>query len=159
MQVIVNSCSIDNNHGMAEGLAAYIKERRERLGLKPGELARAIDKDASYISVLEGGKIKMPFPDVRRRLAVALGVSHLDILIAAGEITPDEVEAAGVTGVKPDQAPGSEAMHQMIDQIDWAAVEPGVVTLVKAVLQAAGSQGMATNVRVVDRTDQAREST
>lgn len=63
------------------------------------ELAEAAHMTKSHVSAIEKGRIGLPGPEVRRELAKALGVTHLDILIAAGEIRPDELEAAGKQGV------------------------------------------------------------
>lgn len=80
-------------------LGASIREWRLGLGLQQGELAAKAEIPQAALSDIERGKTKLPNADIRRRLAKALGVSHLDILIAAGEITTDEIAKAGMTGV------------------------------------------------------------
>lgn len=85
---------------MEKPLGEWIRERREAQGLRTTDLAQLLQRDkASYVSQLEAGRIGLPGPEVRRQLAKALGVTHLDILIAAGEIRPDEIEEAGKQGV------------------------------------------------------------
>lgn len=89
---------------MSDGLGAYIRSRREGR-LTQAELADAANVSKSHLSQIELGKIGLPGPQVRRELAKALGVTHLDILIAAGEIRPDEIEEAdkqGVTTLDPE---------------------------------------------------------
>src|SRR4051812_42837919 len=77
-------------------IAGYVKHRRSLLGKTQQQIADAVGTSAARIAQIESGTVKLPGADMRRRLAAALGVTHLDILIAAGEITPDEVYAAGV---------------------------------------------------------------
>jgi transcriptional regulator with XRE-family HTH domain len=77
-------------------LGNYVKERREALPLSLTDFAKRSGLSKSELSALENGKIGLPGADKRRKLAAALGVSHLDILVAAGEISEDEVHAAGV---------------------------------------------------------------
>lgn len=141
-----------------DGIGRYIKRMREGRGFTQLRLSEESRVDRAYISQIESGRVALPSADLRRRLAAALGVSHLDLLVASGEITEEEISAVGKIGVRPEMTPGSEEIHAMVDQIDWDVVDPGAMAMIKAVLQAAGSQGMATNVRVVDRTDQALES-
>lgn len=45
----------------------------------------------SYVSALEAARIELPSPERRRQIARALEVRHIDILIACGQITDDEV--------------------------------------------------------------------
>lgn len=91
-------------------IGAYVRAQRERLGLSQGELARRAELSSSHMSQIEQGRITWPNADIRRRLARALGVSHLDMLVAAGELSAEEVAYAGATGVveeRPDD-PGAE---------------------------------------------------
>jgi len=57
------------------------------------ELARRTGITQATLSNLERGRTRMPSPDHRRRLAAALGIGHVDLLVAAGEVAPDELEA------------------------------------------------------------------
>ena len=97
-------------------LASYVIEKRTEVGLRATDLASASGLTKSYISELERGKIALPNADIRRRLAKALGVSHLDLLVAAGEITPQELgTVAGIVERDPDD-PRTE-LHQMLDDV------------------------------------------
>ena len=83
-------------------LATYVIEKRSEAGLRATDLASASGLTKSYISELERGKIALPNADIRRRLARALGVSHLDLLVAAGEITSAELGTVAGVVYGPD---------------------------------------------------------
>jgi transcriptional regulator with XRE-family HTH domain len=100
-------------------LAEFVIARREALGLKQNELAARADVPANMVNRIEKGVTKLPSPDYRRRLAKGLGVSHLDILVAAGELEPDEVEAAGVEGVVDDTNSPKARVQRAIDGMTW----------------------------------------
>lgn len=87
---------------MSDGatLGSYVKERRDRLGMSLTALAIKAGLSKSELSALERGRISLPGADKRRRLAAALGVSHLDLLVAAGELT--EAERGGAVERVPD---------------------------------------------------------
>lgn len=97
----------------------WVKLQRETRGIKTGELARKIGKEKpSYVSQLEAGRIGLPGADIRRRLASALGVTHIDVLIAAGELLPEEVQQAGIEGVLCTD-PDLEELIQIIADFKW----------------------------------------
>lgn len=56
----------------------------------------------SHYSMIERGKIAFPNADLRRRLAAALRTTHLELLIHAGELLPDELP-----GGQPEPASGA----------------------------------------------------
>lgn len=64
--------------------------------------ARAIGEDPSKVNRWVKGGVARPEPEARRRLARELRVRHVDILVASGELWPDEVEPM-------PEAPHSEA--------------------------------------------------
>lgn len=72
-------------------LGAYVTQMRERLGLSQVELAERAGMNKGEINAIERGRVALPGADKRRRLAQALGVRHLDIIVAASELTPDEI--------------------------------------------------------------------
>ena len=81
-------------------LAALIQRQMDELGIKTqADLARAAKLTPQDINRFFSGGTKLPTADKRRALAKALGVSHLDLLVAAGEITEEELREAGVEGV------------------------------------------------------------
>jgi transcriptional regulator with XRE-family HTH domain len=81
------------------GIAAFVREKRTALGWTQTVLAEKTGISRARVSQIEGGAVTLPGADHRRRLAQALGVSHLDLLVAAGEITEDEIGQAGAVGV------------------------------------------------------------
>ena len=72
-------------------MGSYIKERRLALSMTQADLGGAVGVDKAYISQSERGKVALPSADPRRRLAEALQLRHVDLLIAAGELEPDEI--------------------------------------------------------------------
>jgi transcriptional regulator with XRE-family HTH domain len=73
-------------------LGSYIKEQRERRGWLQTELAARSGVPQATISAIETGAKKLPGADIRRKLARALGVPHIALLIAAGEVEAEEVD-------------------------------------------------------------------
>lgn len=116
---------------MSTGLAGYIKTRRGDLRIGATDLARAIGKSAAYVSQLEAGKIALPNADIRRRLARELGVSHLDLLVAAGEIDRAEIASAGAAGV----VQGSDAFRDLVEQLRAVPLTPGNIRALRLALQ------------------------
>ena len=76
---------------MGTGLGTFVRQRRNALGLTQEEVADASAIGRSHLSQVESGKIGLPNVEIRRRLADTLRVRHVDLLIAAGEISDDEV--------------------------------------------------------------------
>jgi transcriptional regulator with XRE-family HTH domain len=102
----ITSVSIGSHSGNVAGmttiktLAKYVEDKRLALGIdSQTELARRAGVPRETVNRIERGLTQNPEADVRRRLAKALGVSHLDLLVAAGEITEDEIAKAGASGV------------------------------------------------------------
>lgn len=85
------------------GIGQFVRDRRASLGWTQERLSEETGISRARIAQIEGGRVALPGADFRRRLAAALGVSHLDLLVAAGEITREEIEPLGVRGtVEPD---------------------------------------------------------
>ena len=75
-----------------DGLGAFVAERRHQLGLRQADLADAVNAhDRTYITAIEKGRIRLPEQPMRAKLAQALGVREIDLLVAAGELDPMEV--------------------------------------------------------------------
>lgn len=88
---------------MSTPLGDYIRARRDDLGLTQTDLADRALLQRAHLSEIERGKIALPNAVIRRNLAGALGVSHLDLLVAAGEITQEELgTVAGIVERNPD---------------------------------------------------------
>jgi transcriptional regulator with XRE-family HTH domain len=75
-------------------LAGLVAARMEALSLQAVDVSALTGLSKSYVSALLKGKVALPGADKRRDLARVLGVRHVDLLIAAGELARDEVEAS-----------------------------------------------------------------
>ena len=107
-------------HHVTNGLGAYIRDWRERQGLTLTRAAAEVGVGKGYLSQLETGKIGLPNADVRRRIAEMLGITHVQFLIIAGELREDEVEKAGVTGVRAYSEDDPRAqIIAAVDQVNW----------------------------------------
>ena len=100
--------------GMTAGLGAFIKDRRQQLGITQTELAERSALTKSHLSAIESGKIGLPNADIRRKLAEALGVTHLDLLVAAGELTAGEARALGGGLTGQDADPRKERIYALL---------------------------------------------
>jgi transcriptional regulator with XRE-family HTH domain len=83
-------------------LGTYVTQMREQLGLAQVDLAKKAEMTKGEINAIEKGRVAFPDADKRRRLAKALGVTHVDIVVACGELAPDEV----AQGSSADPFPG-----------------------------------------------------
>lgn len=99
---------------MIRTLGSYIEERMEILGLNQTELALRCDVPRVTINRLVKGKTNLPDAGTRRKLAHGMGVTHLDILVAAGEITAEE---AGTTTMSLTHA--EARLLPVIRSITW----------------------------------------
>lgn len=98
---------------MEETLGAFIRRKRIERGWNQTQFADASGIDRPYLSQIESGKVALPGAGVRRQLASALGLRHIDILIASGEITADEVE-----GLPDPDSPAIAALRPVLDSYD-----------------------------------------
>lgn len=91
----------------ATPLGAYIRNVRQQRNMTQELLADLVGTSPAYVSQIETGRVVWPGPHLRRAIAAALGVSHLELLIAAGELTRDEA------GTPPPDA--LAAVHARLD--------------------------------------------
>jgi transcriptional regulator with XRE-family HTH domain len=112
-------------------LGDWIKTTRERRGMSQTALADAVGTSRSYMSQIESGRVAFPNADLRRRIAKALGKSHIEIMVAAGELRDDEVKAAGVDSSTPD-GPLESELIALIRGINW---EPDQAAFAEQVLR------------------------
>lgn len=111
-------------------IARYVKRRRAQLGKTQRQLAADAGTSPAYISQIEGGKVSLPGAALRRALASGLGVSHLDILVACGELTPEE---AGQPESREDAAGAVlDELRPLLREVRWS---PGRVSLLRATLE------------------------
>lgn len=140
---------------MARTLGEFIKEKREEAGLNQSDLARSSGVLRETINRIENNKTMLPSADSRRRLAKALGVSHLELLIAAGEILPEEVRAAGAEGViERDPDPMTDELVTLARLIDWRQA-PGIFTGLSNVLAGVLEDQRGARARASGASDRA----
>lgn len=75
-------------------LGRLVRQKRQELGLTQVEMADAIGISQAYLSSMERGAVRMPDVEIRRRLADVVRMSHLELLIAIEELSPDEAGQA-----------------------------------------------------------------
>jgi transcriptional regulator with XRE-family HTH domain len=100
-----------------EGLAAYIRARRLQLGMTQVELAEAAGVSQPVISDVERSQTKLPNVEARRGIARALGIRHVDLLVAAGELSSEEVPGFSAETPAPD--PDLARRIAMMEALDW----------------------------------------
>ncbi len=81
------------------GLGEVVRTRRKTLGMSQSELAAKVGVTQTYISNMELDRVQLPNVQIRRDLSEALRMSHLELLMAIGEIRQDEVP--GAASVRP----------------------------------------------------------
>jgi len=92
-----------------------LRDRRESLGLTQEELAQRTETTRSYISQIESGKVQMPNAELRRAISKALGIRHVDFLVAVGELGDWEVPGFSPTADPDPRLASLEALLAMID--------------------------------------------
>jgi transcriptional regulator with XRE-family HTH domain len=74
-------------------LTSLIRRRIDDLEISQAAYAERIGISPQHLSGLLKSKIALPRPEVRRRLAADLGLTHLDLLVNAGELSAEEARA------------------------------------------------------------------
>lgn len=118
------------------GLSRYVIHRREQLHMAQSELADKAGLPRAYVNALETGRIGLPNAERRRLIADALGVRHVDLLLAADEISPDEV------GLAQSGYARYPALQERIERLDERQA-----ALVGIMLDAIESERTAKTVR------------
>lgn len=103
------------DHGVE--LGRWVRQRRENLGMSQAEVAERMsidmEVDQNWVTQLENGRRKgMLDFEVIAAIAAALRVSVTDVLRGAGYYPTDAEQP-------PEIAPGSHAIHALVDLIDW----------------------------------------
>jgi transcriptional regulator with XRE-family HTH domain len=115
---MITTLSIPNNvstvQRMESQLGNYIVAAREQRGWNQTEFAARANIKRAHLAQIERGKIALPSGELRRRLAAALGVRHVDILVAAGELTGDEIPQEGVA---PDAFPHDPVKRELVERL------------------------------------------
>lgn len=82
-------------------LGRFIRQRRTDLGLTQTELSLLTGIGQGNISDLERGRISIPGVAMRRKIASALGIGQVDLLVAAGELSDEDIRETGLAFVAP----------------------------------------------------------
>lgn len=101
---------------MTDTLGSYVRSKREARGWTQRRLAMEAGLNPAHLSQIESGKIALPNPDMRRNIARALGIAHIELLLAAGEITIDEVDGDDAV-IRQTEA--EQRMLPLIREIEW----------------------------------------
>lgn len=111
-------------YGMAATqLGALIRMRRDHLGLTAQEVGDAVGLSRSGIEAIENGRTRNPSPDVMRGLSDLLGISRVELLVAAGYL--DEAEASPLIQLHETLAALREIQeaNQRLERL-WRRPEP-----------------------------------
>lgn len=92
-------------------LGAIVRAGRNQLRLTQQEFADRVGVSQAYISSMERGSVRMPDVEIRRRLADALGMTHVDLLIGCRELEPEEVTSG-------PSRPAVSPYQQKLDGLD-----------------------------------------
>lgn len=103
-------------------MGEFIKDKRGHMSQKA--LSEASGVDRAYIAQIESGRIPLPGADIRRRLASALASTNIEMLVAAGEITREEVEAIANPGEVPFDVRASLDAGLLGRVWEWARDHP-----------------------------------
>lgn len=108
--------------GFMATMGEFIKDKRGHMSQKA--LSEASGVDRAYIAQIESGRIPLPGADIRRRLASALASTNIEMLVAAGEITREEVEAIANPGEVPFDVRASLDAGLLGRVWEWARDHP-----------------------------------
>lgn len=104
---------------MSMSFGDYIKEQRIALGYTTqASFAEYAGINSAHLNQIERGKIALPNAELRRKLAKALGVSHIEILVRAGELEVDEA-----AGTQPDPSPAERAIMREVRAHAWTPAQ------------------------------------
>lgn len=98
---------------METNLGNYIRQMREQRGWTLDTLGRKLGRPSTWVFNLEKGNRKnLPEPEELRALAAALGVSHLDLLEAAGYLTPEDRQQ-----VNANPFPRDDIRYRLVEEL------------------------------------------
>lgn len=100
---------------MSTTLGKYIRARREAMGFPTQtSFAKRAGINSAHLNQIESGKIALPSAAMRRAIAAALDVRHVDLLVAAGELASEEVvPMENVTSM------AIQRLQPLIDDVRW----------------------------------------
>lgn len=82
-------------------LGAFVRAQRDEHGWTQDQLADKAGTSGAYISQIETGRVAWPGAHLRRAIARSFGISHLDMLVGAGEVSEQEISPAPVVQYHP----------------------------------------------------------
>lgn len=112
----LSSLSDSQYRNIVKTLAGWVIEQRERRGWSQAMLADKSGLSRSDVNAIEHGRVTLPGAAKRRALASALGVSHEALLVAAGELLPEEASRP----IEPRRfgpESGHEAVLSLLDRM------------------------------------------
>ena len=112
MSIVIASDNLEGMKSFRSLLEHHIETRYEG---SAAAMSRATGFTTTTISAWRRGKVTLPQIETRRQLANELGISHLELLVALGELADHEVKL-------PDD-PRSSAVRRLapvIDRYDWS---------------------------------------
>ena len=93
-----------------------LREYRNRLGLTQKEVAARANTSTEYYAQIEIGRVTMPNIELRREISRALGIRHIDFLMAQGII--EDWEVPGFSADTPPPDPRLEQVETLLTQLD-----------------------------------------
>lgn len=84
------------NDGSSSNLGAFIRQRREQLGIGLNEVARRTGLSQATLSKIERGQIDVPAPHRLQALARELGIDYEDLAALAGYLPTTKLPAIRV---------------------------------------------------------------
>lgn len=94
-------------------ISQLLRDHFDKTGEQQAAFARRVGLTPQTVSQLLRGDIKVPTADVRRKLAKAFRLRHVDILVMVGEVAADEIESH-----TPAPSPEREAVLYVLDQME-----------------------------------------
>lgn len=135
----VSSVTLPRIMGSMKGqtLADLVRQRVDSVyGGNQRAFAKATKMTPQAVYALYHGKVTLPQLQTRRALMRELGVSHLDLFVMAGELSPEEIDPALVKEAAfPPGDPRNDVV-ELLAELDDAYVSP-----VKAMTEALVNKG------------------
>ena len=128
-------------------IARLLSDHFRDTGEKQAEFARRVGLTPQTVIQLARGDIKVPTADIRRRLARAFRLRHVDILVMTGELAADELPAEGAP--RPVRDDRLRALADNWDQMTDTEHDFLMVVLDRS-LRRRGEEGIDNLARVVD---------
>jgi transcriptional regulator with XRE-family HTH domain len=103
-------------------LGMLVKARRESRGLTMKELGALVGASRTAIDAIENGRTKLPGPDLLRGLAKELGLTRVELLVAAEYLSEDEargpIEASSIKRAEEALERALAGLRQATTQVE-----------------------------------------